>query len=157
MKSIKVKRLAVVIALMLTAISATAQTGHIVNPPVVALLSTAIKPVHVKSPRVDWALLAADVSVRGLDVYSTHKMLALGDHELFLPDVISHHTGTMAAYSGAVVVLDYFGMKRIERRHPKMAHVLMSVEIGQDGFWATKNLTLAPATPVIKVPKIGRL
>src|ERR1035441_8117282 len=86
--------------------------------PCAAQLPDAPKP-HVD--KVEWALLIADASVRGLDVYSTHQMLANGCDELILPDAISHHTAAMAAYSGATVVLDWFVARKLPR-HRKLAH-----------------------------------
>lgn len=90
----------------------------------------------------DFALIAADASVRAMDVYSTHWMLANGDREVLLPDVIAQHTPAMAAYSAGVVATDWFLMRRLESRHPRLAHAAMLVEIGQDGYFAAHNFFL---------------
>lgn len=90
----------------------------------------------------DWSLLAADASVRALDVYSTHKMLQGPNHELFLPDAIAHHTPVLVVYSGAVVTANWLVMRKLERKHPKLAHTFMAVDVAQDGFWAVHDLFL---------------
>ena len=115
--------------------------------------------VHAQAPKakpelIDWALLGGDATVRALDVYSTHHALTQGGHEMFLPNAISHHPPMMAAYSGAVVAVDFWAMRKIERRHPRLAHVLMSIEIAQDGYWAIQNLTIRKAGGIM--PEVPR-
>lgn len=91
----------------------------------------------------DWSLIAADASVRALDVYSTHRMLDRGYHELILPKAIANHTPAMAAYSGACVVGNVLAARYLVKRgHPKMAKFLLSVDVAQDGVFAVRNLTL---------------
>jgi len=99
---------------------------------------------HQPIGRTDWSLLAADASARALDIYSTHWMLQQGDHEMFLPDAISHHVPVMAAYSAGVVALDWFAMRKLERKRPRLAHLILASNAVQDGFWALRNLTLKP-------------
>ena len=93
----------------------------------------------------DWSLFAGDATARGLDVYSTHWMLVNGDREMFLPNAIAKHTPAMAAYSAGVVAADWYVMRFMERHHhPKLGHLLMAADAGQDGFWAIHNLFLKP-------------
>jgi hypothetical protein len=91
-------------------------------------------------------LITADASVRSLDVYSTHWMLKNGDHEILLPGLIAEHSAAMATYSAGVVICDWRLMRRLEYKHPKLAHTLMMIEIGQDGYFALNNLLLRKGT-----------
>jgi hypothetical protein len=98
---------------------------------------------HRQHPtKEDFVLLTGDAGVRSLDVYSTHWMLQNGDHEMILPDLIAHHVPVMAAYSGGSVLFNWWVMRRLEYRHPKLSHTLMMVEIEQDGYYAIHNLFL---------------
>ena len=108
-----------------------------------------------KLDKAEFALLAADAGSRALDVYSTHKMLESGYQEELLPGFIADHTGTMAAYSGGSVVLDWLVYRRLREHHRKLAHVLTLVDIGQDVPWAIHNLYLS-GRPVgtLKTPKL---
>jgi hypothetical protein len=92
--------------------------------------------------KLDWALLGTDAGFRALDVYSTHRMLAGGNHEKFLPDAIAHHTPVMASYSAGVVALNYLAMRKLERRHPKLARLVPVLDICNDAPWAVHNLFL---------------
>jgi hypothetical protein len=96
-----------------------------------------------KLDKAEFALLAADAGSRALDVYSTHKMLESGYQEELLPGFIADHTGTMAAYSGGCVVVDWLVYRRLREHHRKLAHVLTLVDIGQDVPWAIHNLYLS--------------
>jgi hypothetical protein len=95
-----------------------------------------------KMKRIDWALLAADAGTRSLDVYSTRRMLDRGYQEQFLPDAIAQHNATMAAYSGAVVVGNYFISRRIARHHPRLPRLYLLADVLQNGYFAVHNLTL---------------
>jgi hypothetical protein len=102
-------------------------------------------PISHSEPisKTDWSLLAGDTSVRLLDTYSTRWMLKRGDQEIFLPPAIVNHTATMAVFSLSVVAVNWYGMRLMERHHhPKLGHLLMAVDIGDDGYWAAHNLTL---------------
>lgn len=93
--------------------------------------------------RTEWALLGASLSVRMLDAYSTRRALGQGDHEMFLPDFISHHTPAMFAYGGAVVASEYIAASWLTRHHhARLAKILTAIDVAQDGFWATHNLFL---------------
>ena len=96
-----------------------------------------------KLDKTEFALLAADAGSRGLDVYSTHKMLEAGNQEKMLPSFIANHPAAMAAVEGADVVGMAWVARRLGARHRKLAHVLTLVDIGQDLPWAIRNLTLS--------------
>lgn len=111
------------------------------------LLSATIAatPAPAKPAPIPWAMLAADATARALDVYSTHRAIEHGSHELFLPNAIAKHPGAMAAYSGAVVFLDYSAARFLEKHHhPKLAKAVIAIDAAQDAFWAIHNLTLKP-------------
>lgn len=92
--------------------------------------------------RTTWSLLAADASVRSLDVYSTHRGIQLGYGEKVLPSIIAEHVPAMIAYSGGCVVLNGLTARWLVRhRHPHLAKIWLSVDIAQDGFDGVDNLT----------------
>jgi hypothetical protein len=96
-----------------------------------------------KIDKTELELLGASLGVRILDTYSTNRALERGAHELFLPDFISHHPPTMAAYGVSVVFVEYLGASYLTKHgHAKIAHVLTALDATQDGFWAMHNLTL---------------
>jgi len=97
-------------------------------------------------PRIDkteWALLAVDAGVRGLDSYSTRRALQQGNVEATLPGFIANRTGPMVAYSEGMVVIDWLVARElIRRRHRKLAYLFTLGEICQVAPGAIKNLTL---------------
>ena len=112
-------------------------------------------PVHKPAiDKAEWALLAADASSRALDVYSTHRMLASGGHEKFLPNAIASHTPAMAVYSASTVALDWYVAHKLGPRHRKLAHIFTMIDIAQDAPWAVHNLFISkPPAPVIRMIK----
>lgn len=93
----------------------------------------------------DWSLLAADASVRALDVYSTHQAISAGGHEDILPSFVANHAPAMAAYSAGCVAGDYFAARYlVAHHHPKLAMFVIAIDASQDGFWAIRNLTESP-------------
>jgi len=95
-----------------------------------------------KFRKLDWALLGTDAGFRALDVYSTRQMLRRGNQEMFLPKAIAHNTPAMAGYSAGIVALNYLAMRRLERRHPKLARLVPVLDICNDAPWAVHNLLL---------------
>ena len=98
---------------------------------------------------MEWSLLAADASVRALDVYSTRRALSCGcNHEAILPAFIAGHTVAMAAYSGGSVIFDWYVARTLERHgHRRLAHIFTSVDLSQDAVFALRNLTLPEPIP----------
>jgi hypothetical protein len=118
--------------------------------PLFAQLPDAPKP---QIDRLQWTLLAADAGIRGLDVYSTHKMLERGCHEKFLPDSISHHPAAMIAFSAAVVGTDWYIARTLTRHHHRrLAHLATIVDIGVDAPWAIHNLYIHGAPQLFLAP-----
>jgi hypothetical protein len=94
-----------------------------------------------RTDRLEWSLLAADAGIRSFDVYSTHRMLQNGGHELLLPRAISNHVPAMAAYSAGAVALNWWVARRLERHgHRQLARIATMIDIGQDAPWAIHNL-----------------
>jgi hypothetical protein len=91
--------------------------------------------------RVEWSLLAADASMRVLDVYSTHQMLDNGNRELFLPSAIASHTPAMVTYSASMVALDWWVARKLSHRQ-RLVHLVTLIDTTQTGYWAIHNLTL---------------
>jgi hypothetical protein len=90
-----------------------------------------------------WALLAADAASRGLDVYSTRRMIANGHRELFLPQAIAKQPAAMAAMEAGDLALQYWAARRLEKaHHRKLARIALAIDIGQDAPWAIRNLYL---------------
>lgn len=106
--------------------------------PLFAQLPDAPKP---QIDRLQWSLLAVDAGIRGLDVYSTHKMLESGGHEKFLPDSISHHPAAMIAFSASAVATNWYLARMLTRHHhSRLAHLATIVDIGLDAPGAINNL-----------------
>ncbi len=97
--------------------------------------------------RAEWALLATDAATRTLDCYSTHRMLAQGNHEDFLPAAIANHAPAMAAYSAGAVALNWYAARKMAHHHRKLAHVLTIIDIGQVAPLAVHNLFLGNNKP----------
>ena len=108
-----------------------------------------------KLDKTEFALLAADAGSRGLDVYSTHKMLESGHQEMFIPYAIASRPAAMAALEAGDVAGVWWLSRRLGAHHRKLAHVLTLVDIGQDVPWAIHNLYLS-GHPVgtLKTPKL---
>ena len=96
-----------------------------------------------QTDKTEWSLLAVDAGVRALDVYSTRLMLANGHREIILPGAIANHTSTMVIYSSGAVAFDWWIARRLERSHrPRLAHIVIILDLGQDGALAIRNLFL---------------
>lgn len=111
--------------------------------PLAAQVPDAPKP---QQDRTETVLLVSLAATRALDVYSTHRMLARGDHELLLPSAVANHTPAMAAYSASTVLFDWLVARKLERHHRKLARLFTALDAAQDGFWAIHNFTL-PSCP----------
>ena len=93
--------------------------------------------------RLELSLLLANAGIRTLDVYSTHRMLVQGNHEILLPQAIAGHAWSMVTYSAGTVTLDWWATRQLERRgHRKLARLVTIIDIGQDAPWAVHNLFL---------------
>jgi hypothetical protein len=109
---------------------------------------------NAPKPRLDkteWALLASDAAVRGVDVYSTHWAEAAGNKERCLPGFIANHTPVMALYSGGVVYSQYRIAKKLtNHHHQKWAHAISAVDIAVTAPSAIHNFYL----PVCVAPAV---
>ena len=115
-----------------------------------AAISISLQP-HLT--HLDWTLLAADAATRGLDVYSTRRMIANGHRELFLPQAIAKRTAAMTVMEAGDLALQYWVARHLEKaHHRKLAHIALAIDIGQDAPWAIRNLYLnrEKMTPVLK-------
>lgn len=102
------------------------------------------------------ALLVADAATRALDGYSTVRMLrnrCNGDlsvpvcnEEDFLPDFITRSSGTIYAYEGGVWLAQVLAVRRLEKRHPRLARLIPTIDIVTTLPFAVKNLRL-PVNP----------
>jgi hypothetical protein len=101
--------------------------------------------------RTEWALLATDAAVRGLDVYSTHRALSTGNKEGVLPRAIANHPPAMALYSGGIVLAQYWiARKLVAHHHRKLAYVVTSADVAITAPSAIHNLFL----PVCVAPNV---
>ena len=108
--------------------------------------------------RLELGLLAADASIRALDVYSTHQALANGNREMFLPAAIASRPAAMASLEALDIAGVWFVARRLEaHRHAKLAHLITMIDIAQDAPWAIHNLTLGKKRNEIRLPPVHRL
>lgn len=138
----KASLLAIVILLLIGASLSPAQESHPINPPV---------------RRIDWALFAANASVRALDTYSTRRVLeSHSGHELELPGFVVNHDATMAAYSAGAVGLNYLVFRYLRRHgHPVLARTAVAIDTASVAPWAIHNLFVyRPAKPVLSLPSL---
>lgn len=107
------------------------------------LLLVPVASAQTNTPRIDraeWALLAADASARGFDVYSTHRALSGGNQEATLPGWIVNHPPVMAAYSGGIVLGQYYVARKLTPRHRKLAYLITAVDVSFTAPFAVRNL-----------------
>jgi hypothetical protein len=90
--------------------------------------------------RTEWVLLSADAAARGLDVYSTHRALNGGNREATLPGWIVNHPPVMAAYSGGIVLGQYYAARKLFPRHRKLAHLITAADVSITAPFAVRNL-----------------
>lgn len=100
-----------------------------------------------------WSLIAADASVRALDVYSTHYMLhewclgPLGEYhchvERIWPAAVAKSTPAMIAASSLIVLGNALTAKYLIRHHrPRLAKIVLAIDIVADGALGVNNLFL---------------
>jgi hypothetical protein len=107
------------------------------------LLLASVASAQTDRPRFDrteWALLSADAAARGLDVYSTHRALSGGNREATLPGWIVNHPPVMAAYSGGIVLGQYYAARKLFPRHRKLAHLITAADVSITAPFAIRNL-----------------
>lgn len=130
-----------ILALLLTALAAIAD-GQEPTP----------KP-HRNRTRL--AFLLIDAGVRGLDVYSTQRMLSHGGHEMLMPGTIAGDPAAMGALEASDIVGVWYLSKRLARRdreglpaHPELSRWIPAVDAAADAPWAIHNLFIEPKKPI---------
>lgn len=111
------------------------------------------QPPEAPKPHLDkteWALLATDAAVRGLDVYSTHWAMKAGNKEGTLPGWVVNHPSVMTLYSGGMVAGQYLVARKLSRHHRTLAHLITAVDISVTAPFAVHNLYL----PVCVSPNV---
>ncbi len=104
------------------------------------LAPVASAQTNTRIDRTEWALLSADAAARGLDVYSTHWALSGGNREVTLPGWIVNHPPVMAAYSGGIVLGQYYAARKLFPRHRKLAHLITAADVSITTPFAVRNL-----------------
>jgi hypothetical protein len=117
--------------------------------------------LHAQAPHdpLILPLLAADAGIRGLDVYSTQKMLGNGYHELLMPTAIASRPAAMASLEALDVLGVRWASQRLERHgHRKLARLVVILDAASDAPWAVHNLVLGGKKPPLNarwIPKKG--
>jgi hypothetical protein len=111
-----------------------------------AVNNTQLRPTHAKR-QVDfaqWTLVSVDAAMRGLDIYSTRRMLECScNHEKFLPDWVSQSTPALVGLEGATVIGNYALGKFLERHHhSRLARLVPAIDAVQVAPWSIHNLFL---------------
>lgn len=122
-----------------------------------ALLFLLLVPVvsaQTNTPRFDrteWVLLSADAAARGLDVYSTRRALNGGNREQVLPGWIANHTPVMTAYSGSIVLTQYWAARKLfAHGHRRWAHVITAMDVSVTAPSAVHNMFMPLCVPPAK-------
>lgn len=88
-------------------------------------------------------LTIGDLATRGLDAYSTDRMLNQGDKELYLPNAIATHPAAMTAYSEGIGLGNAMLSKYLDNHgHPTLAKLVPAIDMAYDLPLAIKNFTL---------------
>jgi hypothetical protein len=116
--------------------------------------------------RIRLAFLITDAAIRGLDVYSTQRMLSHGGHEMLMPGQIAGNPALMSGLEAS----DIIGVWRLGKRlaghgtephgaHPELARWLRvrapqlpAADAAADAPWAIRNLFLEKRTAKIIGP-----
>jgi len=116
-------------------------------------------PVN-RPDRFGQALTLGDMLTRGLDAYSTRRMLDRGNKELVLPHALADSKWGMPLYSEGIAGLTALGQHELVRHgHPKLGHLLTMGNIGYDLPLGINNMMLPNRNkPVTRIPKppVGR-
>jgi hypothetical protein len=121
----------------------------------VATLHGQALPDHPKPRTVDFALYAADVTVRSLDIASTHKLLADPCHCYKELDPVAPHTANPAIltafqYGAAAGII--FGTRYFERHgHKRIARALLIADIVSESVAVGRNYSLSHPHPSLNV------
>jgi hypothetical protein len=108
----------------------------------IAPLPEAPRP-QPKHDYAGWSLAASDAALRITDAYSTTRVLRCTcNHEIVLPDFISHHAPVMYGYSATVVGFNWLLAHELQRHgHNKLARLPYLLDIGIEAG-ALHNFTL---------------
>lgn len=77
----------------------------------------------------DYALDAGVLTMRGLDFYTTERVLDHGGHELLLPAGLVRNKPAFATFEAGMGALDIYGARLLARRHPQLARTMLAVHI----------------------------
>lgn len=143
----------------LVAVSSTAwaqeSSSILPDAPAVSVVQPAAKRIAAPT-RVRFALEAADGLLRGLDGYTTHRLLSdpCGCH--YEIDPIAPPTGNpaaQAAFQAGAGFLVVGGSRWLERRgHPKWARALLIADIVSEGIAVGNNLVQFGNKPPVTSP-----
>lgn len=96
--------------------------------------------------RTEKIMLTVNIASRSLDAFSTRYMLTAPckcNHEKFLPDVISKHTISMAAFEGSMIGIDYYTVHYLnQHNHRKLAKIWLITDSVIVTPYAIHNLFL---------------
>jgi hypothetical protein len=110
-----------------------------------------------KLDKVDFTLLAADVTIRGLDAYSTRHDLNQGDRERFLPSFVVSQAAPLITFEASMVGVDYvIASELTKHHHSKLAKLALSIDLSATTPYVINNLLLGPPikeSPCCNIPK----
>lgn len=138
-------------ALLLLAVSTA--SAYSKTPKAAAAASEIAAKAFVQTPadaprlprfdKTEWTLLATDAAVRGLDVYSTHRMLWYGNREANMPVWIAKRPAAMSLFSGGIVMVQFCAARKLfAHHHRKWAYLVTAADISIDAPSAIHNLVL---------------
>ena len=146
------KMIQLAILCTLLASQGKAQTQEPIQPAIEPTVQSAHGTAQTKAkPAIDkteWALLAADASVRSLDAYSTRRGFARGDRETVLPNFIVDNDAAMASFSAGVVSIEYLVARKLNRHHRNIAHLITLIDVSITAPSAVHNLYVVSPQPV---------
>jgi hypothetical protein len=133
------------LALILGALALVAEAQSPLNSLPDASRSTITLP-HPRRDRWRLTFLLLDAGVRGLDVYSTQRMLSRGGHEMLMPSRIAGNPTLMSGLEASDVIGVWKLSERLRGRgteaHRRLARWLPAIDAAADAPWAIHNLFL---------------
>ena len=118
----------------------------------------AMRAAIAQTTTLDGYLSSLDMSLRTMDMKTTHDLLGNSCHCFHEVDPIAPHTANYAAQAsfqyGMAAAVTFAGLELRKHNHPRWARVVMLADIADEGYAVGHNLSLAPK-PLPAVPVVA--
>lgn len=98
-------------------------------------------PTH---PKLDWSLYSGVVASRGMDYWTTERVINRGGRELLLPSGLVRNKPAFLGFEFGSAALEIFAARLVSRHHPTIARSMLTSDASAGFSVAGHNLAVTP-------------